>query len=72
MYDQDKKDRCLAIVFVGKKNINELLVKGGHAWVHKRYCYEQFCDDWLDYQNRAKSSKKGLWDNGTTLRFCLH
>ncbi len=63
IYDQDKEDRCLAIVFVGKKNINELLVKRGHAWVHEQYCYEQFCDDWLDYQNRAKSAKKGLWDD---------
>ncbi len=61
IYDKGNKARCLAVVSAGGKNINELLVKGGHAWVNRRYCYESFCSDWESYQEKAKSQKKGLW-----------
>ncbi|MCI5164951.1 MAG: hypothetical protein D3903_02400 [Candidatus Electrothrix sp. GM3_4] len=62
IYDKDGANhRCLAVVSVGEKNINELLVKGGHAWVQREYCYESFCTDWLFFQNQAKSVEKGLW-----------
>ncbi|MCI5210352.1 MAG: thermonuclease family protein [Candidatus Electrothrix sp. ATG2] len=62
IYDKDGKSRrCLAVVSVGKKNVNELLVKGGHAWVKKEHCYESFCADWLSSQKKAQRAKKGLW-----------
>ncbi len=62
VYDTDRQQRrCLAVVSVGKKNVNELLVKRGHAWVNKEYCYEPFCADWLASQQKAKEAKKGLW-----------
>ena len=62
IYDRDGANRrCLAVVSVGEKNINELLVKGGHAWVQGEYCYESFCSDWISSQTQAKAAKKGLW-----------
>lgn len=62
IYDKDtEKRRCLAVISVGQKNVNELLVKGGYAWVKKEYCYESFCADWLSYQQKAIEGKKGLW-----------
>ena len=62
IYDKDRKNqRCLAVVSVGEKNVNELLVKGGHAWVQREYCYESFCSDWISSQSQAKAAKKGLW-----------
>ncbi|MCI5138129.1 MAG: thermonuclease family protein [Candidatus Electrothrix sp. AR1] len=62
IYDKDGTNhRCLAVVSVGEKNVNELLVKGGHAWVQKEYCYESFCTDWISSQAKAKAAKKGLW-----------
>jgi endonuclease YncB( thermonuclease family) len=63
VYDKERDGRCSAIVSVGGKNINELLVKGGHAWVNEKYCYEAFCSDWVSYQNKAKSQGKGLWSD---------
>lgn len=56
-----KKRRCLAVVSVGKINVNKLLVRGGHAWVRKKYCSASFCTDWLTSQQKAKAAKKGLW-----------
>ncbi|MCI5217798.1 MAG: thermonuclease family protein [Candidatus Electrothrix sp. LOE2] len=62
IYDKKAEERrCLAVVSVGEKNVNELLVKGGHAWVRSDYCYESFCSDWLSSQAQAKAAKKGLW-----------
>jgi endonuclease YncB( thermonuclease family) len=62
IYDKDRENsRCLAVVSVGEKNVNELLVKGGHAWVQREYCYESFCSDWISSQAQAKAAKKGLW-----------
>ena len=62
IYDTERENRrCLAVVSVGKKNVNELLVKGGHAWVKREHCYESFCTDWLTYQREAEDAKKGLW-----------
>ena len=62
IYEKDGKNgRCLAVVSVGGKNVNELLVKGGHAWVKKEHCYESFCSDWLSYEKTAQKAKKGLW-----------
>ncbi|CAK8725329.1 Endonuclease YncB, thermonuclease family [Candidatus Electrothrix laxa] len=62
IYDKDEANRrCLAVVSVGEKNINELLVKGGHAWVKREYCYESFCSGWISSQIEAKAAKKGLW-----------
>ena len=62
VYDTDREQRrCLAVVSVGKKNINEVLVKGGHTWVKQEYCYESFCSDWLASQQKAKEARKGLW-----------
>ena len=64
IYDKDGGNRrCLAVVSVGEKNVNELLVKGGYAWVQREYCYESFCTDWLSSQAEAKAAKKGLWSD---------
>ncbi|WP_446007856.1 thermonuclease family protein [Candidatus Electrothrix sp.] len=62
IYDTDREQRrCLALVSAGKRNVNELLVKGGHAWVKQEYCYESFCSDWRSFQQKAKDAKKGIW-----------
>ena len=62
IYDKDGGNRrCLAVVSAGEKNVNELLVKGGHAWVKRENCYESFCSNWLSSQAKAKAAKKGLW-----------
>ncbi len=62
IYDKDRENsRCLAVVSVGEKNVNGLLVQGGHAWVKRENCYESFCTDWLSSQAKAKAAKKGLW-----------
>jgi micrococcal nuclease len=58
---QDSFKRIVAVVWlVGEKriNINETMLREGHAWAYRRYMKDpRFCD--LEQEARAK--KSGLW-----------
>jgi len=41
--------------------VNESLVKAGLAWQYRKYCKAGFCNDWLKYEDLARSAKLGLW-----------
>ncbi len=49
------------MVYADGKNVNEIMIKGGYAWVYRKYCKEEFCNDWLKYEEQAKRSKRALW-----------
>jgi endonuclease YncB( thermonuclease family) len=59
--DSDGTD--MAVVFANRKNVNELMVKSGYAWVRRDSCDESFCDDWVESEEEAKSQGKGLWSD---------
>jgi len=61
VYDKKDDGTDIALVFAGGKNINELMIKAGYAWVYQPSCDESFCDDWVRYEEEAKAQKKGLW-----------
>ncbi|MBT8360967.1 MAG: thermonuclease family protein, partial [Deltaproteobacteria bacterium] len=42
-------------------NINEEMVKTGHAWVHIYYCSVHPCDQWYIYQKQARQRGIGFW-----------
>ncbi len=42
IYSQDSDETALAVVFANGKNINELMVKSGAAWVRRDLCEEAF------------------------------
>jgi endonuclease YncB( thermonuclease family) len=67
LYDKNDDNIDTAIVFVGGKNINELMVKSGYAWVYQPSCTESFCDDWIKYEEEAREQKKGLWSNSSRI-----
>ena len=41
--------------------LNEELIKNGYAWVYKKYCKDDFCTKWLEYEQNAQVNKSGLW-----------
>ncbi|MCI5162884.1 MAG: hypothetical protein D3917_12885 [Candidatus Electrothrix sp. AX5] len=61
VYDKKDDNTDVALVFAGGKNINELMIKAGYAWVYQPSCDESFCADWVRYEEEAKAQKKGLW-----------
>jgi len=59
---QDSFHRMVAVVWLvandARTNINEAMLRGGHAWAYRRYMQgSSFCD--LEQEARAK--KAGLW-----------
>jgi len=54
---KDQYNRILGVVYVGKVNVNEEMIKAGYAW---RYKYNKD-SRYLELQNEAKRKKKGLW-----------
>jgi endonuclease YncB( thermonuclease family) len=43
--------------------LNEKMVGAGYAWVYRNFCRKSFCRDWLELEEEAKRSGKGLWHN---------
>lgn len=63
IYFQDSDGIDMAVVFANGKNVNELMVKSGYAWVRRDLCEEAFCDDWIESEEETKSQGKGLWSD---------
>jgi endonuclease YncB( thermonuclease family) len=57
---QDRYNRMVAKVFVGKKNINAEMVAAGHAWEYRRYTRRdtrELCAS----EDAARRANLGLW-----------
>jgi micrococcal nuclease len=63
IYSDDSNGTDMAVVFANRKNINELMVESGYAWVYGELCTEPFCDNWIENEEEAQSQKKGLWSD---------
>lgn len=58
----DQYGRTVAVVHLKDgRNLNEELLKAGHAWLYTNYCKESFCIGWKVLEQKAKLEKKGLW-----------
>jgi len=66
--DVDRYGRIVGLVYVGGDTcVNQEIVKNGFAWVYKRYCKDDFCKDWIKFEEQARSSKVGLWSHPTPI-----
>jgi micrococcal nuclease len=63
----DRYGRTVGIVWGGKTNINQQMVMTGYAWVYQRYCDRDFCSDWLTFEDKARSSRIGLWQESNPI-----
>ena len=55
---QDRYERLVAQVTVNGHNVNEQLVKDGHAWVFRRYARTK---DSCVWEHTAREQRRGLW-----------
>lgn len=60
-YYTDDYGRLIAQIRYNRKNVNELLIKKGYAWVYSRYCDRPICSSWKNSEKIARLNKKGLW-----------
>jgi endonuclease YncB( thermonuclease family) len=58
---KDRYGRTVGIVWDSEVNINQEMVRAGYAWVYRKYCDKYFCSEWLGLEDKARSSRIGLW-----------
>ena len=61
VYDTDRYNRLVGMVYIGQRCLNAELIKNGFAWVYKKYCLESFCNTWSEFQKSSRTNKLGLW-----------
>ena len=54
----DRYGRTIGEVFVDGLHVNRQMVRGGDAWVFRRYATD---DSLFDLENEARGGKRGLW-----------
>lgn len=59
--DTDRYGRAVGVVYVGRKCLNEELLKFGYAWYYGKYCKKLFCRKWRDLETKARVNRVGLW-----------
>jgi endonuclease YncB( thermonuclease family) len=58
---QDRYERLVAVVTVGSVNVNEQLVRDGHAWAFRRYMKKDSGPAFCALEAKARASRRGLW-----------
>jgi endonuclease YncB( thermonuclease family) len=58
---QDRYERLVAVVMVGGVNVNEQLVRDGHAWAFRRYMKKDTGPTFCALEAKARASRRGLW-----------
>ena len=57
--EKDRYGRLLGVIYYNEKNINEEMVKGGHAWWYEEY--DKHNEIMKQYEKNAKNNKLGLF-----------
>jgi len=55
---QDRDERIIAVVNAGGINVNEWMVKSGHAWAYRQHLKDA---NYCVWEDAARDRKKGLW-----------
>lgn len=60
----DRYKRKVVILENPEINLNEELIRNGHAWVYTQYTSNQ---EWIKLEKVAKTKKLGLWKNANAI-----
>ena len=55
----DRYGRILGTVFIGKRNINLMLVEAGYAWHYVQFAPDK--QEFAEAEAKAKKERRGLW-----------
>ena len=59
--DTDIYGRTVAVIIIDGTTVNRELITAGYAWVYKRHCREDFCNEWQKEEAQSRKNRKGLW-----------
>lgn len=55
---QDQYERVVAVVTLGTENVNQWMVREGHAWAYRNYLHDQW---YCALEGDARAERRGLW-----------
>ena len=62
IYNTDRYNRKLCVIYYNNMNVNQELVKLGYAFVYERYIKDEYLKyQYLKLQNYAQDNKLGVW-----------
>jgi endonuclease YncB( thermonuclease family) len=59
--DTDRYGRHVGLVHACGSDLNEAMIRTGHAWVYRKYVEPSHASRWLEMEKHAKDARKGLW-----------
>jgi len=59
--DTDRYGRTVGLVHACGSDLNEAMIRTGHAWVYRKYVEPKRASRWIELEQHAKESQKGLW-----------
>lgn len=62
--DIDKYRRLVSVVLIGNRDINYEMLAEGHAWAYRKYLKGPLAKSYINAEERANRSRKGLWQQG--------
>ena len=65
--DVDRYGRYVALIEVDGQILNETLIKKGYAWVYRKCCKADFCEDWLAVENLARIYRVSIWSESNPI-----
>lgn len=57
----DQYKRAVAVIRHGGKDINREMVAEGMAWAYRQYLQGPYESEYIDSENRARSTRSGIW-----------
>lgn len=61
--DIDKYRRLVALVWRAGRNLNLEMVAEGHAWAYRKYLDGIYRTEFVDAENQAQKTRRGLWQH---------
>lgn len=65
VYGQDPSGRTLGVIWLGKINVNVLMVMMGYAEVYREEACQYYCAELLEGEAWARQKKLGVWSQGS-------
>ncbi|GFO63642.1 thermonuclease family protein [Geomonas paludis] len=62
--DIDRYRRAVSLVRLGKRDINQEMVREGFAWAYRQYLDRPYASEYIQAEEEARRERRGLWRLG--------
>lgn len=59
--DRDRYGRSVAVLRLGRRDINAEMVREGMAWAYRQYLNGPYASEYIRFEELARRQRRGLW-----------